>query len=39
MAPLGATDEELNYLFENILQIKLKLEKEFNYKLKELSMG
>lgn len=39
MAPLGATDEELNYLFEDILQIKLKLEKEFNYKLKELSMG
>lgn len=39
MAPLGANDEELNYLFEDILQIKLKLEKEFNYKLKELSMG
>ena len=39
MAPLGATDEELNYLFEDILQIKSKLEKEFNYKLKELSMG
>ena len=39
MAPLGATDEELNYLFEDILQIKLKLEKEFNYKLQELSMG
>lgn len=39
MAPLGATDEELNYLFEDILQIKLKLEKKFNYKLKELSMG
>lgn len=39
MAPLGATDEELNYLFEDVLQIKLKLEKEFNYKLKELSMG
>ena len=39
MAPLGATDEELDYLFEDILQIKLKLEKEFNYKLKELSMG
>ena len=39
MAPLGATDEELNYVFEDILQIKLKLEKEFNYKLKELSMG
>lgn len=39
MAPLGATDEELNYLFEDISQIKLKLEKEFNCKLKELSMG
>lgn len=39
MAPLGATDEELNYLFEDILQIKLRLEKEFNYKLQELSMG
>ena len=39
MAPLGATDEELNYLFEDILQIKLKLEKEFNCKLQELSMG
>ena len=39
MAPLGAQEEELNYLFEDILQIKLKLEKEFNYKLKELSMG
>lgn len=39
MAPLGATDEELNYLFEDILQIKLKLEKEFNCELKELSMG
>lgn len=39
MAPLGASDEELNYLFEDILQIKLKLEKEFNCELKELSMG
>lgn len=39
MAPLGAKDEELNYLFEDIFQIKLKLEKDFNYKLKELSMG
>ena len=39
MAPLGATDEELNYLFEDILQIKLKLEKKFNCELKELSMG
>lgn len=39
MAPLGAQEEELNYLFEDILQIKLRLEKEFNYKLKELSMG
>ena len=39
MAPLGDSEEELNYLFEDILQIKLKLENEFNYKFKELSMG
>lgn len=39
MAPLGASEDELNRLFEEVFQIKQKLEKEFNYPLKELSMG
>ena len=39
MAPLGASEEELNKLFGDVFNIKKKLEKEFNCKLKELSMG
>ena len=39
MAPLGVSEDELNRLFEEVFQIKQKLEKEFNYPLKELSMG
>lgn len=39
MAPLGASDDELNRLFEDVLNIKNKLEQKFNCELKELSMG
>lgn len=39
MAPLGASDDELNRLFEDVLNIKNELEQKFNCKLKELSMG
>ena len=39
MAPLGASEEELNKLFADVFNIKKELEKEFNCELKELSMG
>ena len=39
MAPLGAPDDELNRLFEDVLNIKNELEQKFNCELKELSMG
>lgn len=39
MAPLGASDDELNRLFEDVLNIKNELERKFNCELKELSMG
>lgn len=39
MAPLGASEEELNRLFEEILQIRNRLETDFHCSLKELSMG
>lgn len=39
MAPLGASDEELENLFTEIVQIRNDLEEKFNYKLKEISMG
>ena len=39
MAPLGASDDELNRLFEDVLNIKNGLEQKFNCELKELSMG
>lgn len=39
MAPLGASDDELNRLFEDVLNIKNELEQKFNCELKELSMG
>lgn len=39
MAPLGASDLELENLFSEILQIKLKLEKDFNCALNDISMG
>lgn len=39
MAPLGASEEELNKLFGDVFNIKKELEKEFNCDLKELSMG
>ena len=39
MAPLGASEEELNKLFGDVFNIKKELEKEFNCELKELSMG
>lgn len=39
IAPLGASDEELNNLFEEIFILRANLEKEYNCKLKELSMG
>lgn len=39
MAPLGAPEDELNRLFEEVAQIKNKLETDFNCSLKELSMG
>lgn len=39
MAPLGASEEELNKLFADVYNIKKELEKEFNCELKELSMG
>lgn len=39
MAPLGAPEDELNRLFEEVVQIRNKLETDFNCSLKELSMG
>lgn len=39
MAPLGASDDELDSLFAEVAQIKSNLEKDFNCELKEISMG
>ena len=39
MAPLGASETELNSLFSEVAKIKSKLEKDFNCELKEISMG
>lgn len=39
MAPLGASEDELDRLFGDVFNIKKELEKEFNCELKELSMG
>lgn len=39
MAPLGASEEELNRLFENVFNIKKELEQRFDCELRELSMG
>ena len=39
MAPLGASDAELTRLFSEIREIKESLEKEFNCKMNEISMG
>lgn len=39
MAPLGASEDELDKLFADVLNIKKGLEDEFNCELKELSMG
>ena len=39
MAPLGASEDELNRLFEDVSNIKKELEQKFNCELKELSMG
>ena len=39
IAPLGASRTELQNLFEEVIEIRDKLEKEFNCKLKEVSMG
>ncbi len=39
MAPLNASESELNRLFGEVFQIKNTLEKEFSFHLKELSMG
>lgn len=39
MAPLNAGDNELNFLFSQIAEIKSRLEKDFNCRLPELSMG
>ena len=39
MAPLGAGEKELTRLFSEIREIRDNLEKEFNCKLHEISMG
>lgn len=39
MAPLGASEDELDRLFEDVLNIKKELERKFDCELKELSMG
>lgn len=39
MAPLGASEDELDKLFADVYNIRKELEKEFNCELKELSMG
>jgi hypothetical protein len=39
MAPLGASDKELHFLFSEIREIKNNLELMFNCKIPEISMG
>lgn len=39
MAPLGISEDEIEKLFSEIVQIRNDLEKEFNCNLKEISMG
>mgnify|MGYP002708144693 FL=1 len=39
MAPLGASEEELSRLFEDVFNIKKELEQRFDCELRELSMG
>ena len=39
MAPLGASDDELDRVFNEALQIKTELNKKYNLDLQELSMG
>lgn len=39
MAPLGASDAELTKLFQEVIQTRDKLEREFNCKLNDISMG
>lgn len=39
MAPLGASEDELNRLFEDVFNIKKELEQRFDCELRELSMG
>ncbi len=39
MAPLGISEEEIEHLFLDIVQIKNELERKFNCKLTEISMG
>ena len=39
MAPLGASDDELDRVFNEALQIKTELNKKYNLNLQELSMG
>lgn len=39
MAPLGATEDELTKLFSEVVEIRNRLEENFNCELKEISMG
>ena len=39
MAPLGASEEELNKLFSEVRDIKNELEQKYNCELREISMG
>ena len=39
IAPLGANKTELQSLFEEVIEARNRLEKEFNCELKEISMG
>ena len=39
MAPLGATEDELNKLFGDVVKTKELLEERFGCRLKEVSMG
>lgn len=39
MAPLGASEKELQSLFSDVVSVRDSLEKEFNCELKEISMG
>lgn len=39
MAPLGASDDELEKLFSDVIETKNNLEKKFDCKIKEISMG